>query len=144
MDSFVSHGIAFLVGTATGAAGAYFAEKFTDRRREKEGQRKEEERFLEVAAMMPDLVTEMRQGLSQHPNFRDFFVIDKGLQLWASKNSFVYSECDGNDYLSKVRIVSGPRLTRMTADERLQTFDDVKGDVDLESVSLPHCSACAF
>src|SRR3990172_9336799 len=102
MDSFVSHGIAFLVGTATGAAGAYFAEKFTDRRREKEGQRKEEERFLEVAAMMPDLVTEMRQGLSQHPNFRDFFVIDKGLQLWASKNSFVYSECDGNDYLSKV------------------------------------------
>ena len=107
MDSFVSHGIAFLVGTATGAAGAYFAEKFTDRRREKEGQRKEEERFLEVAAMMPDLVTEMRQDLSQHPNFRDFFVIDKGLQLWASKNSFVYSECDGNDYLSKVRILEG-------------------------------------
>lgn len=107
MDSFISHSITFLIGAATGAAGTYLADKFTDQRRDKEEQSKAKRLFEETARKMPDLIAEMRMDLSQpeHATFREFFVIDKGISLWASPNSLVYEEHNGNDYLNKVRIL---------------------------------------
>lgn len=101
----ITHGIAFLVGTATGAAGAYFADKFTDRRRSKETATSELERFKKLERKMPDLMAEIREDLDTSPMFRDAFVIEKGVSLWASEGSFVYEDDGENDYFSKFKIL---------------------------------------
>lgn len=107
MNELTTHLIAFLVGTLTGAAGTYFAEKYTDRRRKKESISEEDQQFKELASRMPDLLTEMKTDLSvpEHSEWREFFVIPKGVQLWASENSFVYEDDGRNTYLSKARIL---------------------------------------
>ena len=107
MDPVTSHFLTFLIGTATGGAGAYFAEKYTDKRRKKEAISEEDKVFGELLARMPDLLGEMKEDLevAEHSEWRDFFVISKGLSLWPSENSFFYEDDGSNSYLSKTRIL---------------------------------------
>ena len=73
----VSTIIGFLVGAATGAAGTYFGNKYTDRRKEREGVTRTKKQFLAAKKQMPELMAEMKADLStddgQH--VREFFVI---------------------------------------------------------------------
>ncbi len=107
MNELITHGVAFLIGTATGAAGTYFADKFTDQRREKEGTKKELKRFQKIKSQMPDLIAEIKDDLStpKCEMFRDCFVIPKGTQLWASDGSFIYEDDGENNYFSKMKIL---------------------------------------
>lgn len=69
----------FLVGVATGAAGSYFGNKYTDRRKEREAARRTQRQFADVKKKMPELIAEMKADLStadgQH--VREFFVLEK-------------------------------------------------------------------
>ena len=107
MDYITSHGIAFLLGTATGAAGTYFAHKYTDQRRRQEAASAVKVEFRELYDLMPDLLDEMQEDVTQpkHASYREFFVIPKGAQLWATPNTFYYEDDETNNYLGKTRIL---------------------------------------
>jgi hypothetical protein len=107
MNELITHGVTFLIGTATGAAGAYFADKFTDQRRSKEGEKITTKRFKKIEAQMSDLISEIREDLStpKCELFRDCFVVNKGAQLWASEGSFIYRDDGENNYFSKMKIL---------------------------------------
>jgi hypothetical protein len=107
MNEVTTHALAFLLGTATGAAGTYFAEKYTDKRRKKETISEEDAFFQQLGKRMPDLFAEMQSDLlvDGHSEWREFFVVRKGAQLWASENSFIYEDDGSNAYLSKTRIL---------------------------------------
>lgn len=107
MDTLMTHGLAFLVGAATGAAGTYLADRFTDQRRRKEAERSAQRQFAEVVALMPDLIREMKIDLSvpENATCRDFFVIPEKTVLCASVGTLFYEDDGKNAYLSKVRIL---------------------------------------
>ena len=105
MREIITHLIAFLVGTATGAAGKYFADKFTDKRRRVETHKEEDARFAKMVTAMPDLLEEMRNDVivPEHSAWREFFVIPKGSLLSGTPNSFFYEDDEKNAFLSKTR-----------------------------------------
>lgn len=105
MDPIVTHSLTFLIGTATGAAGTYFAEKYTDARRRKEQFNEDKKTFTALAARMPDLLTEMKIDLAdqRHAEWREFYVVQKGTTINTRRNSFFYEDDGANGYLSKVR-----------------------------------------
>jgi hypothetical protein len=75
MDTF-SLVVGFLVGTATGAAGNYMADRFTDVRREKKQIKESDRLWREVETRFPEAIDEMRDDFS-YPENRDtraFFV----------------------------------------------------------------------
>lgn len=73
----VSHLVAFLGGTAIGAAGTYLADRFTDQRRENETSKKEKARFSALRKQMPDFFDEIRKDLQTKPelSIREFVVL---------------------------------------------------------------------
>lgn len=68
--------VGFLVGTATGAAGNYMADRFTDSRREKKQIKENDQLWREVETRFPDLIDEMKEDFSnaEHQDTRAFFV----------------------------------------------------------------------
>ena len=66
----------FLIGTATGAAGQYFADKYTDQRREKKLVKEQVRLWQEIEHRFPVLIDEMRSDFSPRENrhVRMFFV----------------------------------------------------------------------
>jgi hypothetical protein len=93
------------MGTAIGAAGTYFAEKYTDERRKNEQRREEDQNFAYLVSRMPDLLGEMREDLAEktHAEWREFFIVRKGTNFNTSPNSFFYEEDEANGFLSKTR-----------------------------------------
>ena len=75
MDGF-SLLVGFVVGSATGAAGGYFAEQFTDVRRKKKEIKEKELLWQEIESRFAELINEMRVDFSdpEHRNTRAFFV----------------------------------------------------------------------
>jgi len=69
--------LTFLLGIATGAAGGYFASKFTDQRRDQEKRKKARRRFLAVKETIPVLIAEMQRDvrLEGYNLVREFFVL---------------------------------------------------------------------
>jgi hypothetical protein len=107
MNEIASHALAFLLGTATGAAGTYFADKYTDRRRRQEASAATRSEFSKLHELMPDLLREMQQDFAEpdRASWREFFVIPKGAQLWATPNTFYYEDDGTNNYLGKTQIL---------------------------------------
>lgn len=72
----ISLAVGFLVGTATGAAASYFADKFTDERREKKTIKDADRTWRDIEKRFPALIAEMRQDFSEPANrhVRAFFV----------------------------------------------------------------------
>jgi hypothetical protein len=101
--------IGFLVGTVTGAAGNYFANKFTDCRREQEAARQATKRFAAVRAQMPKLIEEMKTDLAGegHAQIREFFVLpNKKVCLGGSKKPrFRYYEDEHDNLRGKLDIL---------------------------------------
>lgn len=106
---WLSSVIGFLVGTATGAAGTYFAEKYTDKRRVSEYGSKLKQEFIKLKKQMPELISEFKDDLSKKENklIREFFVLpNKRVCLGGSeKPRFAYYE-DEHEYLrSKIDLL---------------------------------------
>ncbi|RZI40511.1 hypothetical protein EGT07_22995 [Herbaspirillum sp. HC18] len=72
-----THLIAFLIGTATGAAGTYMADKLTDQRREKAEKKAAKAKFSDVQDKMPYLIREIKEDLSKAEctTFREFVIL---------------------------------------------------------------------
>ncbi len=105
----MSTAIAFLVGTATGAAGGYFASKYTDRRREQEAAKKAKKQFLAIKKQMPQLLAEMSTDLAGegYADVREFFVLpNRKVCLGGSeKDRFIYYEEDHSNLRGKLDIL---------------------------------------
>lgn len=63
MDT-LSIAVGFLIGTATGAAGTYFADKYTDLRRDKKQAKEQERLWQEIENRFPAVIAEMRSDFS--------------------------------------------------------------------------------
>jgi hypothetical protein len=101
--------VGFLVGAATGAAGTYLANKYTDRRREKEADTHVKRRFLAVKEQMPELIAEMKSDLAGDGNshIREFFVLpNKRVRLGGSeKPRFIYYEDQHENLRGKLDVL---------------------------------------
>lgn len=90
---FVSTLVGFLFGTATGAAGTYFADKYTDKRREQELSKDARRIWKDIEQRFPNVIAEMRFDFSQPENchIRAFFIKRSSTSIGiASEPSFEY------------------------------------------------------
>lgn len=98
--------VGFLFGTATGAAGKYFADKYTDQRKEKETTSSERRSFDGLTKRMPDLIAEMKLDLVSDGNslVREFVVLPNERVIFnSSEPRFVYYE----NVVSDLRLKAG-------------------------------------
>jgi len=113
MDTWLSNLVAFLLGTATGAAGTYFADKYTDRRKESEEKSKQRRRFRELRESMPELFEEMNADLSKDPLVREFAVIPNRRVIFNhSIPRFTYYEDEHPDLQSKILLIADASFVR--------------------------------
>jgi len=105
----VSTLVGFFVGAATGAVGSYFANKYTDRRHEKEAGRYAKQQFRAIRKQMPQLIAEMKSDLAGDGNahVREFFVLpNERVHLGRSeKPRFVYYEDQHDNLRGKLDIL---------------------------------------
>lgn len=123
-----SHLASFLGGAAVGAAGTYMADRFTDRRREKEGRHAAAMKFEDVSKHMVELLAQLRKDLHENaslvprelvilPNERIMFNHDKPrIEVYetghpAAKNQVGLLVSEG--YLEVIRS-SGTPIYRLT------------------------------
>jgi hypothetical protein len=109
----------FLGGTAIGAAGMYYAEKYTDQRRRSEYNKERKRAFLHTKRQMPELITAIKADLSKEENrfIREFFVLhDRQVCFGGSqKPRFVYYEDEHANLLGKLDILENENyLTDVT------------------------------
>ena len=101
--------ITFLAGTAVGAAGMYYAEKYTDIRRKKEYKKERKKQFIQIIQDMPELIAEFKNDLSDEKNklIREFFVLaNRKVHLGGStKPRFVYYDEDHENLRNKVDLL---------------------------------------
>jgi hypothetical protein len=108
MQEIASHAITFLLGTAVGAAGKYYADKYTDRRHRSEARKEEDKLFARLVREMPDLLEEMRGDVLSPVTsaWREFFVIPKGAVLGSTGSAFFYVDDGENAFLSKTKTLA--------------------------------------
>ena len=85
--------LGFLIGTATGAAGQYFADKYTDQRREKRATQEQDRLWHDIEQRFPAVIGEMRSDFSPQDNryVRVFFVKESNTTLgFVSEPCFEY------------------------------------------------------
>jgi hypothetical protein len=106
LATFSTHAVAFLAGTAAGAAGAYFADRFTDQRRRKEAATDVHRQFKQVETLMPELIAEMRADLTETPTARDFFVLEsERVMMNVDGHSLAYYETSHKNLKGKISIL---------------------------------------
>lgn len=109
MTPFIQNLSAFILGVATGAAGHYFGSKYTDRRRNKEDEAKEKQRFLKVKEMMPELMKRITDNLANPTNqtIREFVILPNNRVIFpVSKNTFVFYENEYQNIREKIDILN--------------------------------------
>jgi len=111
MDTF-SILVGFLIGTATGAAGSYFATKFTEQRHVKEAHSGFTNKLRELEAQMPDLFSEFRADFNDSANSlkREFYVLDKGNMLNVKGSYLVYYHDDHHNLKDMLTILESEGL----------------------------------
>ncbi|PXA04350.1 hypothetical protein DDZ13_07400 [Coraliomargarita sinensis] len=133
-QTVVTHGGTLLVGIFIGAAGAYYAELFTDRRRQKEAGTSEEERFRGIAAKMPDLLGEMKEDLSK-PGLelaRKFYFLPNPVAIWPAEDVRLhYTGTKENDYSHKIAILESEGYIIDVSDSNLDKYQMTEGFVEL-------------
>lgn len=101
--------IGFLVGAATIAGGTYFANKYTDRRREKEAAKQVKKDFVKIKGKMPALIAEIKTDLSNEGGrlVREFFVLENRRCVLggSDKHRFVYYVEEHDDLHGKLTIL---------------------------------------
>ncbi|HGH6009417.1 TPA: hypothetical protein AB5H70_003461 [Vibrio cholerae] len=111
MDYF-SMAISFFVGTATGAAGTYFGNKYTDQRKAKEQKAEVKKFFKGLWAKHEQLLTEMKQDL-QNPEFkfhREFFMLSRSWRFNHEGKYLAYYFEEHDDLEQQLKILESNRL----------------------------------
>jgi len=100
-------GISFLIGTATGACGNYFANKYTDKRKLKEHKSHQKKVFKKFCKEHPNLLKEMKSDL-EDPNEalqRDFSVLSKRYTYGGVPDGYVYWEEEHTELINVLKIM---------------------------------------
>ena len=108
MDIPISEIMAFLLGVASGAGGKYFADKYTDQRKEKETATREKQKFKNIRKIMPELFNEMKADIAGDKSclVREFFVLpNELLTVSSSKPRFSYFEEQHHDLRNKLSLL---------------------------------------
>lgn len=108
LDPIATHAATFLFGVAVGAAGQYFADKYTDRRRAHEARRREDLVFRKLELQMPDLFSALQKDLREEPTklMREVFVLPTpGVMLGFANPHFRYNETDIPNLREKVDLL---------------------------------------
>ena len=108
MVDLVSLLSAFLLGVASGAAGKYFADKYTDQRKDKEARKKIRKKFDSLRKVMPNLLDEMKTDLLGDKTglVREFVLLpSSGVAFNGSKPRFHYYEDAHNDLRNKISLL---------------------------------------
>ncbi|QDV79856.1 hypothetical protein [Botrimarina mediterranea] len=108
MEPWASHLLTFLGGAAIGATGTYFADRFTDQRRDQEDRRNRKRAFDKVAALMPELLREMKQDITAPDagTVREFFVVPTaGAVINSTHPRFRYHESEHSDLRGKAELL---------------------------------------
>lgn len=69
-------------------------------------------KYVKLEAMLPDLLTEMRNDLAEHPLGREFVILKKTWSYWAKGNELVYYFEDHPDLSDKLLILQNYGLVR--------------------------------
>ena len=91
----VSHLVTFLGGTLVGCAGQYFADRFTDQRRNQESEFASKKQFLDLKSIMSELFAEIRSDLLSDPSHsvRQFVIVPNDRMTFnTDKHTFIYYE----------------------------------------------------
>lgn len=106
MSSFVTHAITLVVGIVVGIAGKYFADFFTDRRHSYEESGKVRKQFSEAEALMPVLISEMREDVISDASGtkREFYPYDGGA-IHMPGNRFFYDPEKHPDIETKLTVL---------------------------------------
>ena len=100
--------ISFLIGVCTGAAGKYFADKYTDKRRTQESKSRSKKLFRQVSSKMPKLIKEMQEDLLQ-PEFgivRELYVIPNRRVAFNSREKYLsYYETEHPNLRHKLKLL---------------------------------------
>jgi hypothetical protein len=126
--------IGFLAGTVAGAAGTYFGNKYTDRRREQEAGKRDRRRFLEVKRQMPQLFDEMKADFAAHGRdcTREFFVLSNervGIGR-SNKLRFTYYEDQHENLRGKLDILEGIGYISNVSETNTPIYRMTNGFVD--------------
>jgi len=99
----LSGSLGFLAGILLRAPAKYIADKYTDRRREKEAKQRTERAFLDVMKKCPNLIGEMKADLLRSPHVREFSAIKSGTMMGDPRMPrFVYKS---NSYPNKAQML---------------------------------------
>ncbi|RJQ54059.1 MAG: hypothetical protein C4530_17115 [Desulfobacteraceae bacterium] len=108
MESWGIPLVSFVVGVATGAAGKYLADKFTDQRRDKAKNRKVKKAFDNIRSQMPELITEMKTDFTKNENesIREFVILPSDKVVFNSAQPrFLYYENQHQNLKGKVDVL---------------------------------------
>ena len=109
---YVSLAVGFLIGSATGAAGTYFGNKYTDKRKQIEHKNESERFFDGLWSKHQALLAEMKQDLL-NPDYefhREFFILDKNGCFNHSGKYLAYYVEDHNNLEQQVKILESHGL----------------------------------
>ncbi|PKG73494.1 hypothetical protein CXF86_17445 [Shewanella sp. GutCb] len=104
----LSTGVGFLIGTATGACGNYFAAKYTDNRKLKEHRVNQNEVFKSLCIDHPTLLKEMKTDLEDPKEVfqRDFSVASKKYSYGGFHEGYIYYEEEHNELINILKLMS--------------------------------------
>lgn len=100
--------ITFVLGVFTGAAGKYFADKYTDKRRNKEKETRRHKIFLDLAEKMPNLIKEIQEDLSKPECtvIREFFILPHNrIPFNPSEKSLLYYEDQHKNLIHNIKLL---------------------------------------
>lgn len=105
MQDLINYGLTFLLGVATGAAGQYFADKYTDKRRRKEEAKLSKKVFKKVNNIMPELIQEMRSDFKdpESNSVREIVILpNKRVSFNSDRPRFRYYENEHENLMGKI------------------------------------------
>jgi len=116
MDYF-SLSVGFLIGAATGAAGTYFGNKYTDQRRKKEQKKEQAVSFNKLWQNHSLLLTEMSSDLKLESSHfsREFYAISKrkNYNLKKGENLVYYIE-EHDNLIDQLNILVAKKVIDQT------------------------------
>lgn len=124
----VSYFLTFLGGTAVGAAGTYFADLFTDRRKAKDLRQSEKNRFARLQTQMPKLFAEMRLDLKNNGDslMREFVILSSQVTYFQSeRNRFVYYESEHPNVCNQADLLAAEGcIQKLSSEPRIYRFNE--------------------
>ncbi len=99
--------ISFFVGLIVGILGTFFGTRMVDKARERDEHKKERKKFKEALKIMPNLLKEMKQDLSDNQDGCMQFIVLRTLtsNFNSTKMYFIYAENDHPNIYAHLNIL---------------------------------------